>query len=282
MLDKPISQVEAKLQRLLAGDNADPDVIAAQGGIKGIVESKLAAQEAIIRTATADMQASFTAVLTSFETRTQSAITLLDTSAKTIDTAGKTLQTTADKYSWRVTVAPNPALTGDKVTIQATGLSGKVPLLDIYSHDNKVIFDDVIMAATTTPGVYSYTFTADSKFTAGKAYSYVMVESSTSGFVTGSGIVESMSLTTIAGLAAAAPEAVRVAKKALEAIKAVEAAVTSGGENINIALTLKSLKESVEDTFRTKIAKEGVSPKILETVDDISARLKTLAGNEGI
>jgi len=92
-------------------------------------------------------------------------------------------------------------------------------------------------------------------------------------------MVESMSLTTIAGLAAAAPEAERVAKKALEAIKNVEAVVVSG-ENINISLTLKNLKDSV-DALPEQFAKEGVGPEILDTVEDISTRIKTLAGSEG-
>ncbi|HCI44446.1 MAG TPA: hypothetical protein DE315_02785, partial [Candidatus Omnitrophica bacterium] len=277
-LDKPISEVDANLRRILAGDNANIDDIAAQGGIKGIVEDKLDAQVDIIQQAADDMQAAFDAVLTSFEQSTTEAITLLKEGAATIETAGTTLQETAEKYSWKVTVAPSPALTGDTVTIQLTGLPSKIPLLDIYSHDNKVIFDDVNFIETT-PGVYSYQFKANSKFTAGKAYSYVVVESTTSGFITGSAMVESMSLTTIAGLAAAAPEAERVAKKALEAIKNVEAVVVSG-ENINISMTLKNLKESV-DALPEQFAKEGVSPKILDTVEEISGRLKSMAGNEG-
>ena len=39
----------------------------------------------------------------------------------------------------------------------------------------------------------------------GKAYTYVVTEQKTGGLVAGSGVVESMSITTIAGLAAAAP-----------------------------------------------------------------------------
>ncbi|MBI5023833.1 MAG: hypothetical protein HZC18_02405 [Candidatus Omnitrophica bacterium] len=278
VLDKPISEVDANLRRILAGDNANIDDIAAQGGIKGIVETKLDDQVAIIQKAADDMQAAFDAVLTSFEQSTTEAITLLKEGAATIEAAGTTLTETAEKYSWNVTVAPNPALTGDTVTIQLTGLPAKIPLLDIYSYDNKVIFDDVNFTETT-PGLYSYQFKANSKFTAGKAYSYVVVESTTNGFITGSGMVESMSLTTIAGLAAAGPEAVRVAKKALEAIKAVEAVVVSG-ENINISLTLKSLKDSM-DALPETIAKEGVTPKIMDTVQEISDRLSKLAGNEG-
>ncbi len=278
VLDKPISEVDANLRRILAGDNANIDEIAAQGGIKGIVEDKLDAQVSIIQQAADNMQAAFDQVLTSFEQSTTEAITLLKEGAATIEEAGTTLTETAEKYAWNVTVAPSPALTGDNVTIQLTGLPKKIPLLDVYSHDNKVIFDDVNFTETT-PGLYSYQFKANSRFTAGKAYSYVVVESTTNAFITGSAMVESMSLTTIAGLAAAAPEAERVAKKALEAIKNVEAVVVSG-ENINISLTLKNLKDSV-DALPEQFAKEGVGPEILDTVEDISTRIKTLAGSEG-
>ena len=224
------------------------------------------------------MQNAFDAVLTSFESRTNEAITLLQTGAETIQSAGTTLHETAEKYSWRVSVAPNPALTGDSVTMLVTGLPKKIPLLTVYSSDNKILYDNVVMTETMA-GTYSYSFKADKRFTPGKAYSYIVTESTTGGFLTGSAMVESMSLTTIAGLAAAAPEAERAAKKALDAIKAVEA-VVGFGENINIALTLKSLKQSM-DTIPATIAKEGVSPKILDTVKDISTRLEKLGGSEG-
>jgi hypothetical protein len=102
--------------------------------------------------------------------------------------------------------------------------------------------------------------------------------------VSGSGMVESIGLTTIAGLAAAAPEAERAAKKALESIKALEAVLISG-ENVNIALTLKNLKESV-DALPSVIAKEtqgggAPSKQMIDTVNKISDRLKQLMGEEG-
>jgi hypothetical protein len=98
--------------------------------------------------------------------------------------------------------------------------------------------------------------------------------------VTGSGMVESMGLSTVAGLASAAPEAERAAKKALDAIKAIEAVLTSG-DNINIALTLKNLKESV-DALPEVLSKEGPSAKLNDTVNNLTDWLKTLVGQEGL
>ena len=128
-------------------------------------------------------------------------------------------------------------------------------------------------------GVYTYDFKADNRFTPGKAYTYVISEQTTGGMVAGSGMVESMGITTIAGLAAAAPEAERAAKKALDAIKAVEAVVVSG-ENINIALTLQNLKHSV-DALPETFAREGPSARVTQVVTEISDRIKKLAGDEG-
>ena len=112
-----------------------------------------------------------------------------------------------------------------------------------------------------------------------KAYTYQVSESQTGTLLTGSGMVESMSLTTVAGLAAAAPGAKRAAKKALEAIRAVEAVIVSG-EDINIAVTLKSLKTSIDELPAT-LAKEGANPAIVRTINEISDRLRKLGGDQG-
>jgi hypothetical protein len=280
-LDKPISVMDSNMRRILAGDNADVDAIATQGGIKGIVETKLNEQEAVIRGATQDMMDAFSNVLVSFESKTQAAITLMDASAKTADTAGQTLKSTAEKYSWRITLSPDPALPGEEVTITATGLKQKKPTLDLYSWDDKqLVTAEKLKESATNPGVYTYKFTVDNRFATGKAYTFIMKETDSDGFEVGSGMIESMSLTSIAGLASAAPGAERAAKKALDAIKAVEAVLVSG-ENINIALTLKNLKDSV-DALPAELAKEGPSSRLNNTVDDISNRLKALGGKEGL
>ena len=150
----------------------------------------------------------------------------------------------------------------------------------MYSWDNLAIATDQILEESgITDGLYIYEFEADSQFDVGKAYTYIVTESVTGGMVTGSGVVESMTLTAVAGLAAAAPEAESAAKKALEAIKAVEAAVVSG-ENINIALTLKNLKESVEE-LPAALAMEGTSDRITKSVNAIAEKLNAFGMQEG-
>jgi hypothetical protein len=121
---------------------------------------------------------------------------------------------------------------------------------------------------------------ADTRFTPGKAYTFMVTEQVTGGLISGSGMVESMGITTVAGFAAAAPEAERAAKKALEAIKAVESVLVSN-ENINISMTLKNLKESVEALPAT-MSKEGPNSQMMNAINDISARLSKMMGGEGM
>ena len=98
--------------------------------------------------------------------------------------------------------------------------------------------------------------------------------------VAGSGVVESMSMTSIAGLAAAAPEAERTAKKVLDAVNTLGAMLRTG-DNTNIAVTLKSIKDSIEQ-LPSVLAKEGLSGKVAaDTINEIAARIKKLAGDEG-
>jgi hypothetical protein len=251
-----------------------------------IIETKMNETVQVITNASQQMQESVNATLQSFENRTYAAIETLQAGAnqtllaaqQATEAAGE-LEATAKKYSWNAVVSPNPVLVGDKVTLSLQGPSGYLPVLDIYSWDNKVIVNDYILTESA-PGLYQYEFTVDSaRFTPGKSYTYIITESQTGGLVTGSGLVESMSITTVAGLAAAAPEAERAAKKALEAIQAVEAVLTSG-EKINIGLTLKNLQESVEKLPET-IAKEGPSATIVKTINEIAERIKAIAGEEG-
>ncbi|MFA5147366.1 MAG: hypothetical protein WC515_08320 [Candidatus Omnitrophota bacterium] len=271
------------------------------------IQDMMENQTGIIENKTEEMQDSINTTLGSFENRTYAAITSLESGALNITnasaealTASAQLQSTAEKFSWKGALSPDPALVGDNVTLSIQGPAEAdnltlVPLLDIYSWDNKYIIQSALannititlteanisgVIRVSSSAVYTYQFIADSRFTAGKAYTYIVSEPITGGMVTGSGMVESTSLSAIAGLAAAAPEAERVAKKALDAIKAVEAVVVSN-DNINIAMTLKNLKESVE-SLPMQAAKEGSSTKDVSlAVNQISERLKKLVGEEG-
>jgi len=278
VLDKPISQVETKLTQMLVGEELTPEELIAQGGIKKIVEDKLDSQTVLISDATNTMKTTVENAISSFETSVEESLVTLKSGADQAVAAGQELEATAKKYSWKASVSPNPALTGDKITLQCQGQPDLSPMLDIYSWDNKTIINDIILTQSE-PGLYSYEFTADSRFTAGKSYTYIITEQTTGGMVTGSGTVESMGLTAVAGLAAAAPEAERAAKKALDAIKSIESVLISG-DSINIAVTLKNLKESV-DALPETFAKEGPASRVTQVVSEISDRIKKLAGDEG-
>ncbi len=294
-----VSQETKNQTLLMIGENMTVAEAIAQGGLIGIMVTKMQNQTQLIETkmnqtveviqnASQEMQESVNATLSSFENRTYTAVAMLQAGANltlaaaaNATAAAGELRATARKYSWRATVSPDPALVNDWITLSVQGPSGLVPLVSIYSWDNKVIIrDQPLEESAETPGLYTYEFQADSRFTPGKAYTYIVQEPvETYGMVSGSGMVESMSITTIAGLAAAAPEAERAAKKSLDAIKALEAVLISG-DNINIAITLKNLKESV-DALPATLAREGLTPNIGKQINEIAERLKKLAGEEG-
>ena len=251
-----------------------------------LITTKMNEQVGIITNKTTDMQTSVNQTLSSFESRTYKAIDDLQVGAnQTINASIQALNATAKleytpkKYSLSVSVSPNPVLVGDTITLTCQGEPSLLPLLTIYSWDNKYIMRDQFLTEKS-PGLYETSFKADSRFTPGKSYTYVVTEQKTGGLVAGSGVVEALSITTIAGLAAAAPEAERAAKKALDAIKVVEAMLTSGGDGISIAMSLKNLKSSV-DALPEAMAKEGPEAKINKTVEDISIRIRALFGEEG-
>ncbi len=253
-----INEQKQTITDIMVGTGGDPEQVMASGGMVGMLQQSL----------------------TSFETQANTAITALQSGAETAVSAGQELESTAKRYSWNAGVSPDPALSGDMITLQVQGQPNLTPMLSIYSWDNKAIYSDMILLQTR-PGFYVFEFKADpALFTVGKAYTYIVSEQVTGGLVSGSGMVESMGITTVAGLAAAAPEAERAAKKALDAIKAVEAVLVSN-DNINIAMTLKSLKESV-DELPSVLSKEGPSAQLTGAINDVSEKLKALVGDQGI
>ncbi len=267
VLDKPISVVSAELQAQLQAQT-------------NIVESKLNEQTTLLDTKTDEMKNVIESAMTSFENNVQESLVSLKSGADKAVAAGEALEATSEKYSWNSAVSPDPALTGDTINLTCQGMAGLSPVLEIYSWDNKPIIQNVILTESPTrPGLYTYTFNADNRFAAGKAYMYMISEQTTGGFITGSGMVESMSISTVAGLASAAPEAERASKKALEAISAVTAAIGSG-QNTNISLSLANLKEAV-DALPGVINKEGPSTKIIIAINEVQDKLKKLAGDEG-
>jgi preprotein translocase subunit YajC len=278
VLNVPISQVQSNLQQLLVGTTSTASVVA-QGGIQGIVASQLNNQTQVITQAANNMETEFTSVLSSFETQATEAVTVLQAGAATAQAAGNLLKATAAKFAWQASVAPNPAVTGDTITLTTAGLAGKVPVITIYTWDNKIVVKDFPLTQTT-PGVYTYTFVGDSRFTPGKSYTYTITEATSDAFLTGSGSVESMGLTSIAGLASSAPTAAQAAENAVTEIQKVEA-ILGSSNNSNIIASLRSLQASVNALPETQAAQSGASA-MGNTINEISDRLQKLGGNEGL
>ncbi|MDD5348140.1 MAG: hypothetical protein PHT59_05975, partial [Candidatus Omnitrophica bacterium] len=256
-IETGIEQQKQAITDIMVGEGGDPEAIITSGGMVGMLQQSL----------------------TSFEQSTTTAIQTLQSGAETAVKAGQELEATAKKFSWGGVVSPDPALTGDMVTLSVQGQPGLMPLLSLYTWDNKPIYTSQ-MLTETRPGFYVFEFKADTRFNPGKAYTFVVTEQVTGGLVSGSGMVESMGITTVAGLAAAAPEAERAAKKALDAIKAVEAVLVSN-DNINISMTLKNLKDSV-DALPETLSKEGPNAALMSAINDISEQLKGIMGEEGL
>ncbi|MFA5356752.1 MAG: hypothetical protein WC301_05035 [Candidatus Omnitrophota bacterium] len=187
---------------------------------------------------------------------------------------------TVEASQWVASVAPDPALVGEDITITVQGLEKLVPKITIYDWENEAIIDNErIMESSGKPGLYIYSFTADSRFDPGKSYTYVISEDRTGREVRGSGVVEAMSITTIAGLAASAPQAERAAKQAVEAIQALEALITTRQDQ-DIPAGLKNLQDKLNSLPET-FGEGGTATLLAETVNDISDRLRKLAGEEG-
>jgi hypothetical protein len=272
-----------------------------------LIDTKMNLTVDTIKNASRDMQDAVNSTLSNFTTQTYQAIEDLQEGANQSIAAGQqslqaagVLEETASRFAWKGTVSPDPVMQGDNITVSIQGpgeLRGvtPMPLLDIYSWDNeqivKAVFaNDITLTTTNTTingtlvqvksALYIYKIRVNKNdFDTGKAYSYIVSDTVTGGMVTGSGMVESTSLSAIIGLAAAAPEAERAAKKALEGIKALEAVLITK-ENVNIALTLKNLKESV-DALPSVMAKEGSPKDMSKTINNISERLTKLIGEEG-
>ncbi|MFH1698793.1 MAG: hypothetical protein ABH882_07025 [Candidatus Omnitrophota bacterium] len=255
---------------LIVGDRSADDIISG-GGMVGMLQSSLS----------------------SFETNATVVIGRLQSGADAAVGAGQNLTATAQRYSWNAICAPNPSLAGDNVTISVQGpdfyvdpvtslVSTVQPMLTIYSWDNKAVVENIAVLKTQ-PGLYSYTFQVDNtRFQPGKAYTYIVSESQTGGLVSGSGMVESMSVTSIAGLASAAPEAERAAKAALEGIRALQTMLGAGGNDAtNIMLTLQNLKEAL-DKLPEQMAEDKQGFKALTSdLEDMASRLQKVIGDEG-
>ncbi|HAJ57346.1 MAG TPA: hypothetical protein DCL35_06215, partial [Candidatus Omnitrophica bacterium] len=262
-----------------------------QSGITGLITTKMTdqanlitekmkAQEKIITDKTNEMIGAVNVTLTSFETKSNAAITKLQSGADQAVTAGQELERTAKKYSWSASVSPNPALTGDMLTFNLQGQPALIPLLSIYDYTNKAMVVDIPMLETR-PGLYVFeTIASKDTFPAGKAYTYIMTESITQGLVSGSGMVESTSITSIAGLAASAPEAERTAKKVLDAVDDLRNVILSDND-VNVTTALRKLQKSVDELPQAVAANVSSTPGAVNALNEVAEKLKTMVSDEG-
>ena len=257
-LDKPLSQVNSELQATLTAQTA-------------VIRSDLAVQTALITT-----------TLTTFSAQIATSIVSLEAAAATSLSSAETLEETALKFSWKAVVAPNPALSGTSVILQAQGPEGLFPIVSVYNNqDRQVIINGLMIEDPTRPGNYSYSFlTERADFEAGQAYTYLVSEDTTGGLVAGSGFIESISLSSVAGLAAAAPAAEKAAKEAVKAIKELEASMAKGGD---LKETMSVLRKAVlELEANTASIPERENKVMRERVLEMTEKLRELAGEEGL
>ncbi len=258
VLDTPISVVQANIQTTL--DNQTQTLV-----------TKMDEQTQTIET-----------VLTNFENTISTSIVSLESAAEQSLASAQTLEDTALKFSWKAVVAPNPALTGDTILLQAQGPRSLFPYLSVYNNKNKqVIANGLMTEDPARPGNYSYAFPADAgDFTAGEAYTYVVTEDITGGLVAGSGFIEAISLTSVAGLASAAPAAEKAAKEASAAIDKLRLEMAKGG---NVEDAMKSLKRAIDDMkYASGNVPERENKIMRDRVAEIMEQVKQLAGDSGL
>jgi hypothetical protein len=263
-----IEQKMAEQTQVIVGPTKTAAEVIAEGGMVGMVEQSLS----------------------SFENISAEAINELSAGAAQAVEAGQTLAATAMRYSWAASLAPNPGLINDAVTLSVQGpdayedpvtgaLNTPMPLLSIYNWDNSVIIESVPLTKVKS-GLYNYTFTADSRFTPGKAYTYIVSEYWTGGLISGSGVIESTSLTTMQGLVSQTPMIKTAIDEAVDGVKALQAVLGSGSsDGSNIFHLLSSLQESVEE-LPAELAKGGEGD-LTKKVNEIAERLGAIAGEEG-
>jgi hypothetical protein len=258
VLDVPISVVQSNIQTTLDAQTQT-------------ITTKLDAQTQTIQT-----------VLTNFENTISTSIVSLESAAEQSLVSAQTLEDTALKFSWKAVVAPNPALTGDTILLQAQGPRALFPYLSVYNNKNRQVIANGLMSEDQSrPGNYSFAFPADAgDFEAGEAYTYVVTEDITGGLVAGSGFIEAISLTSVAGLAAAAPAAEKAAKEAALAIKDLREEMAKGG---NVEESMKSLKRAIDNMQSASGNSPERENKVMrERVSAIMDQLKQLAGDTGL
>ncbi len=286
-LDKPLSEVDEAIQLKL---DAQTDLIQTTLDEQTqTISETLTTQTETLDTKLTEQTTMIRDTLTSFENSVQGAIEDLAEGAADIRVAGSEMrlageefEETARRYSGRL-ILPDSLLVGDTLNVRYRVIgAGAVPIMDLYDHDNNLIVGSQIL--TAVPGVeelYGYDVLIDDSFTGGKAITIMVTEANSGNLEVGSVMIESMSLTAVAGLASSAPRAASLIQEALDAIAQVKTTLSVDVAGTNAALM--HLQETV-DVLPQVIAAEvekGKTGAISRRVEEISEQLSALAGEEG-
>jgi len=260
-LDRPISLVELGIQTTLTTQT---------NTITGILNAQTLAIQNTLNAFTASVQASLVA---------------LETGAQTSLNAAAQLKKTAEEFAWRITASPSPVLSGETVTLSVQGIKALNVVLSVYNHeDEEIVAGEFMDENPLRPGNYTYELEITSAdFAPGRAFTFVATEVTTGGLAAGSNMVESVSLSAVAGLAAAAPGAESAAKKALAAVEEMKEMMSKGGDLAGIQDEIADVKETIEalpNMIADAIRKEGSLGEVKQVVNNISSQLAALAGDE--
>ncbi|MCK5451319.1 MAG: hypothetical protein KAI70_06105, partial [Candidatus Omnitrophica bacterium] len=290
VLDKPLSEVDAGIQLQLS---TQFDLIEStlQSQTETLVTT-LDDQTIAIGTKLDEQTTAIETTLTSFEESVADAISDLETGAADIAVAGAEMrlageefEETARRYSGRL-ILPTSILQGEPLNVRYRVIgAGAIPIMDIYNHDDELLIGSQVLSLVSgVEELYSYDVSEEDSqnlFTGGKAITIMVTEAQSGNLEVGSVMVETMSLSAVAGLASAAPKAASLIQEALDTIGAVRELISIDAGETNKALEkLQNTVEFLPKVIAKEIAK-GQTGVIARQVDDIATQLNILAGDEG-
>jgi hypothetical protein len=176
---------------------------------------------------------------------------------------------------------PSTVLVGDKVIMRFRGKGDWKPTITILDYESNMIVNEAKMTPVVgKPGLFEYNIPevrAD-QYVPGKPVTVTVNEPTTATMASGSFLVESTSLTTIEGLVSSGVGVKGIAKDALDAIKAVQLAMESGGD---VGNALQNIQYKIAGLPK-EIAKEGgITAPIVAAVNQMKEQFVDFAGGEG-
>jgi hypothetical protein len=276
-LDKPLSQVESAIS------NTVTTKLDAQ---TTTINTKMDQQTTLIQQKLDDFSGKVSTSIVSLESaaaRSQTATTNLEKAADRSLIAAGELETVGKRYAGRLLV-PVSVLLGEKVTLRYRAGAKLIPLIDLFTTDEKdkevtIKKAQPMVESKTEPGLYEYEIevTAENRFVAGKPFTVFVQEKTTGNLEAGSVFVESTSLGALQGLVASDLGTKKAAQDTLDLLSAIKGTLAGGGE---VGQALELLKVKV-DRIPKAISEDVGTMQMRSTVNEVADRIKQLAGDEG-